>query len=794
MERQAIFILLFVQQVWIESLFYPNHEGEEEFMKKSLLVLFTVALGLPLVIGGFQPVFAQEKDTVKAEFTLEEIVVTAQKQEQQVQDVPIPMTVTTMEQMERQMIYTLQDLTRTTAGLEFGDPGGGPGGAAVIRGIGTAIFDTQSEPSVGVVLDGVPQGAVNIGNLLDVERIEVLRGPQGTLFGNSASAGIINIVTGAPEPGVFFGRVGADATFDDTLGSKFGRQEIRAMVNVPLAEYSALRMTASGNFIQGLRKNVTPGMDDQDTKNYDFRAKYLYAPTDEFSINLIADYAQRNTDGPNLFTMKDMSPSDPLYAHFTGPDCGITPGDQNQEVCTTFEMKDQQKRYGFSAQFDWAMANHSFVSISSYKHNNIGPYRQSIFGYDWTPGFLEIRRWGSERHTDTFTQEIRAHAPADQELDYLFGLYYQQQDEEPDALGFSNIKVPLPFNPGPVPPNVPPFNLEDGFDWDTANTTETITKSKNFALFADANYQISDAFTVLAGLRYSMYDLNVTNENILATDPEFGTFEEINNEENFLTWRAGLQYDANEDIMLYATYATSVKGPVVVAPQQTELSEGSRIIDAETPASFELGTKIAAFDKKLALDLNAFYTTVDDYQGQECEYDIDTGALICPPTNINEVESKGFEIDIFGQPIPGMKINASYVYNEVEYPSEYADQGLEGKQLMNAPKHKFTFSGEYGKEVIKNLYGFVGFDTTYKSEKRLNTELDPSSVYDACWVTGARIGISNIENTWSFTIFGRNLFEEPEPIAVYQFPPSTVVQIPTEYQFRQVGFSLNYNF
>ena len=223
-------------------------------MKKSLLIFFVMTLGLPLVIDSFQPAFSQEKEKVKAEFTLEEIVVTAQKREQQVQDVPIALTVTTPEQIESLMVYTLQDLSRTTPGLEFGDTGGGPGGAAVIRGIGTATNTGNLEPSVGVVVDGVAQGDINVGNIFDMERVEVLRGPQGTLFGNAASAGIINIVTAAPDTSGFMGRVGVDATADGKLGSKYGRQEVRAMVNVPLTERSALRATVNGNFIQGILK------------------------------------------------------------------------------------------------------------------------------------------------------------------------------------------------------------------------------------------------------------------------------------------------------------------------------------------------------------------------------------------------------------------------------------------------------------------------------------------------------------------------------------------------------------
>jgi len=748
-------------------------------MKKSLFVFLT--LGIALVIGGFQPAFAQEKETARAEFTLEEIVVTAQKREQQVQDVPIAITITTLEQMERQMVYTLQDLSRTTPALEFGDTGQGPGGAAIIRGIGTATFGGQTEPSVGVVVDGVYQGGSNVGNLFDVERVEVLRGPQGTLFGQSASAGVINIVTAAPDLSGFKARVGLDVTLDDKLGSKYGRQEVRAMVNVPVTETSAFRATVNANFHQGLRKNLKPGMDDQEDKNYDFRAKYLYAPTDDFSVNLIASYAKRDSTGPNLFAIRHIPTTDPRYAYLTGPQCGITSSEQNQEVCSTFDIKNKSERYDLSAQFDWVMANHDFVSITSYKRSNRLPSNEDIFGYDWAPfaSMFEIRRWGTKGHSDTFSQELRVQSPADRKFNYLAGLYYNQVERQPDDrndLGASQMWLPMPF----LPPGGFPISK---------STTYGTSENKNYAVFVDGSYPVTDKFTVLGGLRYSIYDIGVHNENVVTGDVRADSIEK-----DFLTWRAGVQYAANEDIMTYATVARSVKAPVVVPPLLTQPDGDSTLIAAEVPTSFEVGTKITAFEKKVALDFNLFYSKFVDYQGELCAEDPNSGALMCRPETIGETISQGLEIDIFGQPIPGLKINTGYIYADATYPDEPEWGYLAGEQLKGSPLHKFTFSGEYGKAVMETLYAFVAVDTTWKSEKRLNTDDHWSSVYPSCWVTGARIGISDINNKWSLTLFGRNLFEEPEGVSVFTMERSIVMGIPSENQWRQVGLSFNMNF
>ena len=742
-------------------------------MKKMSFIIFALVLTGCLGIGGLQTGWAQDDD-----FTLEEIVVTAQKREQLVQDVPIAMTVTDAEQIELQKVYTLQDLARTTPGLEFGDTGAAPGGAASIRGLGTSAFDSQQEPSVGVVVDGVAQGTSNAGNLFDVERVEVLRGPQGTLFGYAASAGVINIVTAPPEFGVFKAKVGVDATSDDVLGSKFGRQELRAMVNIPTTQKTALRITAYGNFMQGLRKNKAPGYDDSDTKNYGFRAKYLYEPSDDLSVSLIGEYKKNETDGPNLFTLYDISPDDPLYPYFTG--LGIKASDKNQDNYSSNDLYTESEKYSFSAEIDWTIANHDFVSITSWMRDSFGPESSHIFGYDWTPYLLSIRGRGAERHMDMFTQELRVSSTADSKFYYLAGMYYNQVDREPDALGYTQLIPPIDLPPFLDPDEI--FPLEP-------NTTITTVKNKNYAAFADATFSVTSSFSLLGGVRYSVYDYTLRNK-----DTTEGTVVGADVDKGYFTWRLGGQYRINPESMVYATISRSVKSPVVDPPPLDEPDAPSTFIKAEQPTNYELGTKLTGFNNRLAMDVNGFYTKVKDYQGELCEINPENQALTCRQTNINEVVSKGVEIDIFGRPYRGLTISTGYIFNVVEYPSEFADQGLNGEQMMNTLRHKFTFAVDYEKRITGNLLGFVGFDTIYKSKKRLNTELKPYAVFPEHWITGARIGIRNIDDRWNLSLFGRNLFDEPEPVGLYSFGESIIWQIQTERSHRQVGLSFNMNF
>jgi iron complex outermembrane receptor protein len=193
--------------------------------------------GLGIAIAGILGSAAAQAQSPAASATvLEEIVVTAQKREEKLQDVPIAITVVGEAQLINQHVYTISDLSRTTPALEMIQAFGGPGGGGQIRGIGTQSFTRSAEGAVGVVLDGVPQGNLNTTNIFDTQRVEVLRGPQGTLFGLTSSAGVINMVTFAPDPKKFEAKVHADYSDKGTAGSGFGEQTLRAMVNVPLGD------------------------------------------------------------------------------------------------------------------------------------------------------------------------------------------------------------------------------------------------------------------------------------------------------------------------------------------------------------------------------------------------------------------------------------------------------------------------------------------------------------------------------------------------------------------------------
>ena len=193
--------------------------------------------------------------------TLEEVIVTAERRPEELRNTPVAVTVVNAQQLADQHVYNIAQLAQTAPSLEIIQAFGGPGGGGQIRGLGTQSFTRSAEGAVGIVVDGISQGNVNVSDLFDIQHIEVLEGPQGTLFGLTSSAGVINIVTNAPDPSGFHTVWHADYANKGTAGSEFGQETVQGVVNIPLTEISALRVSGSIDDNRGVQHNNFTGQD-----------------------------------------------------------------------------------------------------------------------------------------------------------------------------------------------------------------------------------------------------------------------------------------------------------------------------------------------------------------------------------------------------------------------------------------------------------------------------------------------------------------------------------------------------
>jgi iron complex outermembrane recepter protein len=739
---------------------------------------------------------------------LAEIVVTAEKRSERLIDVPIAITVVTAEQLQQQHVYNITDLARTTPSLEMVQAFGGPGGGGQIRGIGTNSFSPTAEGAVGIVVDGVPQGNVNITNLFDLQQVEVLKGPQGTLFGLTASAGVINMTTAAPDPSKFEVKGHVDYSNLGHVGSEFGETTVRGSINVPLSPIAAVRLAVSDDRIKGVQVNNFTGQPNLAT-DWGARLRFLLKPTDALDVNLIADYDRRGQNYADpQFTYVSATPA--LAAELAS--CGITASYDNNARCGSNRNDTNFRNYGGSAQIDYHLAGATLTSITGYRKQITAPTDTDIQGL--AAEAVQIFSVGQNLAGRQFTQEFRVTNNGPQTLEYTAGVFYSNYSAETHySDGADNgFQVTAPF---------PPFSL-------VHTEAATATHNKSAAAFGQINYHVTEQLGILAGLRYTHQSLDAsTAADPNATGggfpnpaaPQYGSLVKNN-----VSGLVGLQYAITQDLKSYFKVVRGYKGPQVNPAANGNLQS---VIGAEIPTMFELGIKGSSLERRLSWDADIFYSRVHDYQGQSCALN-PAGVLACQGQSVPQVTTKGLEVNLRGQVSKDFSVTAGYVYDVAQYPNGYrgydpnnllggtdptnpllGTTDLSHQQLVGVPKNKLSLAGDYGFNLNDSAQAFVSADTVFKSAVRLGPTADPRFVFGKNWNTGLRVGVRSPLDTWSVALFARNLGKDREPVTLFGgpafippgvvpfFPAGTVTGVSgwaTQNSLRQVGITGDFKF
>ncbi|WP_233151767.1 TonB-dependent receptor [Pelomonas sp. KK5] len=702
--------------------------------------------------------------------TLETVVVTAQKRTQNLKEVPVAISVIGAEQLQQQGVKDITDLSRSAASLEFGDTKtGGAGGSASIRGIGTAVFTTSAESSVGIVVDGVPLGNTAGGALFDLERVEVLRGPQGTLFGKNASAGVLNMVTKAPRLGSFEGTASIEIDGKDVLGSRLGNTVLRGAVNLPVNDISALRVTAHVDKLTGVYHNT---FSDKDSTNAGtgMRVRYLLKPDADLSINLIADYDSTRSRNAVFFapaianTTNTAGDHAPL-AEFAA--CGVTVNPRNNQVCSDAPEIWDSHVGGLSAQIDKTLAGGvTLTSITAVREYRLGP--QEI-GIDMSEGYDKVRSTDNATKTRQLSQELRLSSPGHQQVDWVAGLFVS--DYHSHKLSTTTIFPPTFLPSPPVPRSI-------------ATIADTTTDSGSAALFGQASFKLDEQASLLAGLRY-------TRDRVKDAQTQTGTvaFEGFAlpstvesaqgaARKSDLSGKLGLQYALNKLTNAYLTLSRGYKGPQIdtsspIAAMSASGTAAGVVVKAEQPTSLEAGLKTSLLDRRVDLDLAVFDTKIKNFQEQNCTLTA-VGALSCVPLNVPTVKSYGLEMDLRARVLGALTLRASgALILNTEYPAGFTfdNQNVGGQRLLYSPKGKATLGADYDTEVFGGYEWTLGADVTYKTAVRLCNTLAPECSYKAHSIVGLRTGLRSPDDKWGVGLFVRNAGDERVPNAIiYPLP------------------------
>lgn len=778
--------------------------------KSLMFPVFVIALGLAAVVQG------QETES---ELRLEVVTVTAQKIEQNLQQVPISITTVQGNALEARQIDSFDQLQFVAPGLSFNAGVNARQSASTIRGIGTGLFNVGIEASTAVAIDGVIMGREGAGlfDFVDVWRVEVLRGPQGTLFGKNASAGVISIITRAPTSTF-------EGAFNIAYGS-FNEVNLSGSISGPLTDRVTGRISAYTNTRDGYVDNVNPDAVQDKVNERDeqgARAKIRFEFSDNSELLLSADYVQRD-QAQGALTHREFSTPGVIGSGFLpvvfvpinggiGPQLiadaasalGIEPGPENLKIGSEALFSSAMDAWGLSAQYAHTLGAFELVSLTSYREwasvdNNDA---------DLVPlPFLSINI--GDLAQDQFSQEIRLDSPRDQALTYTFGLYYFEQHLDQDNIQGGSFPL------GPRGAFLP-FGTELRSEF----------SERNYAIFGQGEFAVTDQLALIAGLRLLNSAIEGKQEKSVAEGfiaPFLGQSissgrESADDDDSDIVWRLGAQYYLSGATNFFATVSRGYKAAGIVTGLSINpvASNTLPVVAPERPTQYEAGVRHTGFDGRLIANLTLFYTQVEDFQ-QQALIPNEGGIPNFGVTNAGIVESQGFEAQLTVLPSRGLTLSMALAYTEAVFDEflrapcddvfQTAEEGcisidgaraqdLSGNRLPNSPDWVVNGLARYDFDLNDNWNGFAQLGLQYRSDTDFANNNNPRQRQDAYVLVDAQLGVHFPGERGVFAVFGRNLTDESfvESIVGSPFDAGGLAQFLTLESQRTWGVKLSLKF
>lgn len=682
------------------------------------------------------------------------IVVTAQKREQNLQEVAVTITAFSGDELRELGATDSTALAEFVPNLEIGDPvGAGSQPAIFIRGVGLNDFNTNNAGPNGVYVDEVYISAPSSQafQLFDVERVEVLRGPQGTLYGRNTTGGAINFVTRRPSD-VLEGNVNV------TYGS-FNTFTADGGIGGPLNDSVRLRASGQIKASDGYVDNLTTG----NTLNgsTSFAGRLL------LDIDLSPDAELRlNVHGGELDAEVPQYRSQGLIDPATETPCG--PGDILAGICgdafayiSPADFRDgnfnregdlNATTWGGSATLNWDVGAFDIVSITAFEYLDRLQEEES----DASPNQLLEVDFGVK--SQTFTQELRLVGEGPR-LNWLAGAYYLWEDLDQDqSVDLFRSLRPLAeaADPEAFPGGFDPMGVTNEAPIFFANTRSN-QGTESFAIYGQVEYELTDQLAATLGGRFTTESRDFTSAlNFIEpgfTVPIF-TFAGDISEDDF-SWRFALDYQATDDLLLYASYSTGFKsggfnGGPVVDPVALEP------FDSEKLAAYEIGFKSQFADRRATLNAAAFYY---DYSDLQVFTLINSGGLPLPVLdNAADATIWGFEAELALEPVDNLNINASMGYLNTKLEDFVTGTGADfsGNRLALAPEVSASARIAYDYDVGSGLIR-TQLNASWRSSVFFSTENNPLISQGDYALVGARIKYVSPDAGWHVAVFGENL-------------------------------------
>lgn len=697
-----------------------------------------------------------------------DVIVTAQKREENLQRVPAAISVVSGAQFEARGGVNIQSLQQLVPSLNFKDSPTTIDSSLFLRGVGTINFSIAAEPSVGFVVDGVSyaRSGEAFGDLYDIERIEVLRGPQGTLFGKNSSAGVVNIVTKKPGHRLA-GYVEGTATSDSEYKAK-------AAIDIPFSENITSRFTATYDNYGGNIRNLTLNRTVNGYERYGFRGMIVAEATSALTFTLIGDW--RHTNADCCAEIVGTAPAGALAGALNGVTLAGAATREIRQNTLTFT---RETSWGGSLQADWDIASAgTLTSITAYrKYRNYGSRDGDFIGGVYAiSGGNQLDDYGPEP-ASTFTQEIRLASPGNQTFEYVIGGFYYdaraQRTFQRDDIVCSATTLPAEA-PGLFPCAVGSSTLT--FPSAVGTFGSTI---KNVAAYGNLTFHATDWLRLIAGGRYTHDDISAFNNRVAATNgggpglAGAGAAYNLKTSHSDFSGRLGIQADLAPRLMAYATFSQGYKGPAFNTYFNQNANQLAPI-PAETSNAYELGAKFKTSDGSFTLNTALFYAKYQHFQANS--FVNLNGSVVTQLTDAGEVSTKGIELESLIRPARNFTITAGIAYTDAQIdkfnippnsPATATDR--RGEQLPLAPTWKgnigATWKIETGGFANIELGGNISLTSDQVSSLQAGVTPADKAVRNAITIDGyalvdANIALVDPKGVWRLSLFGRNLTDQ----------------------------------
>lgn len=738
-----------------------------------------------------------------------EIIVTAQRRSERLRDVPIAITVVDGASIRETGANQLADITQRAPSLNFTATPGVPNFA--IRGVGTNSFDYGIESAVGIAVDDVnitlPR-FVPLNSLADVERVEVLRGPQGLLFGKNTTAGLISITTARPE----LGKLGSSGRVQ--VGER-DQVQSQAVVNLPLGQNAALRVVGGYQYQRPVTELVGPGRLDP-VRRWFGTAKLLWEPTDRLSLYAIADY-QKNSGIEAYSTIRKFGGNDPTpipavlrplapanFVRVQNAARGVvaSPTNNRTAIGSNDVVRDERS---FGAQFiaSYDAGAVAITSVTAYRDLTA----RANNDVDQTPiPFFDTNIANSQ--SNQFSQELRFNNNDRGFVDYTAGLYYFRQHIEAQILQAGTFGV----FPASTPVRLSPVNGQSNFDYDT----------KSYAAFAQLTFNLTPELRLIAGGRYTRDEIDsTTTVTRVAGVCNLVTFL-LSGGRNCVgtlaapitaargvagfSGRAGIEY-AIGTANLYATYTRGYKGPAISSAAGVAFA-----VDPEKVDAYEVGVKADLLDRRLSLNIAGFINDFRDFQAQVFDPALNGGLGSFRTGNASTLKTRGVEAEATVRPARGFSLTGGVTYLDTEYGDynvacyfgQTAAQGCSlpgpgfnaaGSPLVGASKWTTSLAASVDQPVGDALRLFANADWRYRSSFYYAIN-DPNTIQPGFSVVNATVGIGDVDGRARVSVFVRNLFDQRYAAAIFpgNFSAGQYVQSLPDNAFRRIGAAFEWRF